>query len=242
MLNEFVCRTMRRRALCKTLAQNPCDLLTITSFDSPEAIRSRRGIVLSARVHPGETNASWMMKVSALRVIWCSFWLGHVHKSILPAFSLSVPCLPPSVFLSLAHSSVPPQYVLLILQKQWDLGVALFFGACAFGRDQRELDDEAQGCVNGSFWMCLWRSHTFFHPFNCSHFFPTLSVRVLSHIHKQVPDTRMLNTCLDVVIWSTWKCVPLILSAHYSCTTIPLICMSWILLHRVVILSVCAPM
>lgn len=53
----------RRRVLCTTLAGNPVDLLTITSFGGdPEALRARRGVVLSGRVHPGESNASWMVK------------------------------------------------------------------------------------------------------------------------------------------------------------------------------------
>ena len=53
----------RRRTLCQTLAGNSCDLLTITSFTSdPQVLRARKGVVLSARVHPGESNASWMMK------------------------------------------------------------------------------------------------------------------------------------------------------------------------------------
>ena len=55
---------MRRRALCKTLAGNNCDLLTITSYgaESASSVRGRKAVVLSARVHPGETNASWMMR------------------------------------------------------------------------------------------------------------------------------------------------------------------------------------
>ena len=56
---------MRRRALCKTLAGNNCDLLTITSFAADQnarSVRARKAVVLSARVHPGETNASWMMR------------------------------------------------------------------------------------------------------------------------------------------------------------------------------------
>eukprot|EP00054_Salpingoeca_dolichothecata_P030847 m.254508 g.254508 ORF g.254508 m.254508 type:complete len:1047 (+) comp26731_c1_seq3:106-3246(+) len=54
---------LRRRTLCKTLAGNVCDLLTITSFgDSPLQMASRKGVFVTARVHPGETNASWMMK------------------------------------------------------------------------------------------------------------------------------------------------------------------------------------
>jgi|EP01047_Picozoa_sp_COSAG01_P020674 hypothetical protein len=53
----------RRRTLCQTLAGNNCDLLTITSFAcDPEALKARKGVVISGRVHPGESNASWMMK------------------------------------------------------------------------------------------------------------------------------------------------------------------------------------
>jgi len=49
--------------LIQTLAGNPCDTLLITSFqDSPDKIKAKKGIVISARVHPGETGASWMMK------------------------------------------------------------------------------------------------------------------------------------------------------------------------------------
>eukprot|EP00047_Mylnosiga_fluctuans_P021256 m.102459 g.102459 ORF g.102459 m.102459 type:complete len:752 (-) comp8825_c0_seq3:132-2387(-) len=56
-------RRLHHRVLCKTMAGNACDLLTITSFDGSVASMSTRpAIVISARVHPGETNASWMMK------------------------------------------------------------------------------------------------------------------------------------------------------------------------------------
>lgn len=54
--------TFRRRTLCKTLAGNSCDLLTITEkTDSLTDLQEREGILLTARVHPGETNASWIM-------------------------------------------------------------------------------------------------------------------------------------------------------------------------------------
>ncbi|CAM9264204.1 unnamed protein product, partial [Ascophyllum nodosum] len=51
---------VRRRTLCQTLAGNDCDMLVITSPTADH--EAKRGIVISARVHPGETNASWMMK------------------------------------------------------------------------------------------------------------------------------------------------------------------------------------
>lgn len=61
--DPHVSRRFRRRKLCETLAGNPCDLITITSFSSdPDALRNRRAIVITARVHPGESNASWVMK------------------------------------------------------------------------------------------------------------------------------------------------------------------------------------
>lgn len=46
------------------LIGNICDLLTITAPCSSAAELSKRvGIVLTARVHPGETCASWIMQV-----------------------------------------------------------------------------------------------------------------------------------------------------------------------------------
>lgn len=55
-----------RNTLCRTLAGNKCEYLTITSRetvpeDDPNRIK-KRGVVVSARVHPGESVGSWMMK------------------------------------------------------------------------------------------------------------------------------------------------------------------------------------
>jgi len=44
------------------VAGNVCDYLTVTSRCSAEADKKKENIVLTARVHPGETNSSWEMK------------------------------------------------------------------------------------------------------------------------------------------------------------------------------------
>ncbi|KFO76721.1 Cytosolic carboxypeptidase 1, partial [Cuculus canorus] len=58
----------RQDILCETLAGNSCPLVTITAmpessyYEHISQFRNRPYIFLSARVHPGETNASWVMK------------------------------------------------------------------------------------------------------------------------------------------------------------------------------------
>ncbi|KAA0724557.1 Cytosolic carboxypeptidase 4 [Triplophysa tibetana] len=58
----------RRQNLCDTLAGNSCSLVTITACPASKAwkdlhqLRNRPCVVLTARVHPGESNASWVMK------------------------------------------------------------------------------------------------------------------------------------------------------------------------------------
>ena len=37
-------------------------LITITNPGTDEENSNKKGVVLTARVHPGETNSSWMMK------------------------------------------------------------------------------------------------------------------------------------------------------------------------------------
>ncbi|XP_077456293.1 cytosolic carboxypeptidase 1 isoform X3 [Stigmatopora argus] len=59
---------LRQDVLCDTLGGNSCPLLTITAMPESNSsdhicqFRNRPLIFLSARVHPGETNASWVMK------------------------------------------------------------------------------------------------------------------------------------------------------------------------------------
>ncbi|VDK44264.1 unnamed protein product [Anisakis simplex] len=52
---------MRNDTLCYSLAGNTVPLITITAFGTNEQINQREIVLLSARVHPGESNASWMM-------------------------------------------------------------------------------------------------------------------------------------------------------------------------------------
>ncbi|KAK7933804.1 hypothetical protein WMY93_004700 [Mugilogobius chulae] len=61
---------LRQDVLCESLGGNSCPLLTITAMPESNSndhicqFRNRPLIFLSARVHPGETNASWVMKGS----------------------------------------------------------------------------------------------------------------------------------------------------------------------------------
>ena len=51
-----------RKTLCRTIAGNKCEYLTITSQTKGHETNKRKCIVISARVHPGETVGSWMMQ------------------------------------------------------------------------------------------------------------------------------------------------------------------------------------
>jgi len=53
---------IRKTTLTKTMAGNNCEMVIITNFSSrPELIALRRAVILTSRVHPGESNASFMM-------------------------------------------------------------------------------------------------------------------------------------------------------------------------------------
>lgn len=54
---------VRKTSMCKTLAGNDSDMIIITNFSSEdEEIAERQAVILSARVHPGESNSSFIME------------------------------------------------------------------------------------------------------------------------------------------------------------------------------------
>uniref|UniRef100_A0A674AFS4 Cytosolic carboxypeptidase 1 n=1 Tax=Salmo trutta TaxID=8032 RepID=A0A674AFS4_SALTR len=73
---------LREDVLCETLGGNSCPLLTITAMpestsnDQIFQFRNRPLVFLSSRVHPGETNASWVMK-GTLEFLMGSSPLAH---------------------------------------------------------------------------------------------------------------------------------------------------------------------
>lgn len=63
--------------ICTTLGGNSIEVLTITEKGTPEEIKKRKGIVLTARIHPGESNTSFVMK----GII--EFVTGHTPEAFL---------------------------------------------------------------------------------------------------------------------------------------------------------------
>ena len=54
---------VRRETLCLSSGRNACEVLTVSDFNcDPAELAARKVAVVSARVHPGESNASWMME------------------------------------------------------------------------------------------------------------------------------------------------------------------------------------
>jgi murein tripeptide amidase MpaA len=57
--NNEVSNYFSRKTLCRTLAGNKCECITITAANSKA---EKQGVCLTARTHPGETVGSWMMQ------------------------------------------------------------------------------------------------------------------------------------------------------------------------------------
>ncbi|UJR35501.1 hypothetical protein I4U23_028255 [Adineta vaga] len=68
--NRFKSDYCKQKILCRTLAGNFIYMLTITNPIPPQTAniglpsehQVKKGVVITSRVHPGETNGSWMMK------------------------------------------------------------------------------------------------------------------------------------------------------------------------------------
>uniref|UniRef100_A0A673N8F1 Cytosolic carboxypeptidase 1 n=1 Tax=Sinocyclocheilus rhinocerous TaxID=307959 RepID=A0A673N8F1_9TELE len=79
----------RQDDLCETLGGNSCPLLTITAMpgsssnDHISQFRSRPVVFLSARVHPGETNSSWVMKGTLEYLMSCSPQAQRLRESYI---------------------------------------------------------------------------------------------------------------------------------------------------------------
>jgi len=52
----------RRERICTTISGIPLYMITITGNADPQTIKKRKGIFLTARVHPGEANSSYVMQ------------------------------------------------------------------------------------------------------------------------------------------------------------------------------------
>ncbi|KAJ4940489.1 hypothetical protein JOQ06_026789 [Pogonophryne albipinna] len=80
---------LRQDVLCETLGGNSCPLLTITAMPESNSndhicqFRNRPLIFLSARVHPGETNASWVMKGTLEFLMGSSPLAGSLRESYI---------------------------------------------------------------------------------------------------------------------------------------------------------------
>jgi len=66
-LKRYIFKTLNQsvakiRLACQSVAQNPVYIITITGPNNLQKNEPKPIIVLTGRVHPGETNASWMMK------------------------------------------------------------------------------------------------------------------------------------------------------------------------------------
>lgn len=62
LIKEISPNIVKRQTLCKTIMGNDCDLLTITDFVNENKKMDKPYVLLTGRVHPGESNSSFIME------------------------------------------------------------------------------------------------------------------------------------------------------------------------------------
>ena len=68
---------IKKEGLCQTLAGNDVPILTITSSDPVYDIRNKKFVIVTSRVHPGETPSSFIMKgilhyITGCKIVTCT--------------------------------------------------------------------------------------------------------------------------------------------------------------------------
>jgi len=62
LIKEVPKSIIQRQTLCQTIMGNDCDLLTITDFENENKKMDKPYILLTGRVHPGESNSSFILE------------------------------------------------------------------------------------------------------------------------------------------------------------------------------------
>ena len=62
MADPYRAPFIKQEILCQSLAGNDVPILTITSDDPVFDVRNKKFVIITSRVHPGESPSSWIMR------------------------------------------------------------------------------------------------------------------------------------------------------------------------------------
>uniref|UniRef100_A0A8C6TC21 Cytosolic carboxypeptidase 1 n=1 Tax=Neogobius melanostomus TaxID=47308 RepID=A0A8C6TC21_9GOBI len=185
---------LRQDVLCETLGGNGCPLLTITAMPESNSndhicqFRNRPLIFLSARVHPGETNASWVMKGTLEFLMGSSPLANSLRESYI--FKI-VPMLNPDGVINGNHRcSLSGED----LNRQWqspNLEAPLVF--CDYHGHSRKKNVFMYGC---SVKETVWQSNI---SATSSDLQEDLAYRALPKILSQIAPAFSMASCSFVV-------------------------------------------